>query len=189
MKGTINLRKLSFEEITNQRLTKENIKDQKRFPIYSVLDNIRSMYNVGSVFRTSDACRIEKLILCGMTAYPPRKEIEKTALGSVETVPWAYKYDSLDAVKSFKEKGITTIAVEHTTNSIDYRKVQIDFPVALVFGHEVDGVKEEVVKECDIAIEIPMFGVKQSLNLAVSYGIVLYEFVYLYLDQLNKLSN
>ncbi len=180
------MRKLSFEEVTDLRPSLEKLKTEERFPIYTVLDNIRSMYNVGSVFRTSDAARIAKLVLCGMTAHPPRKEIDKTALGSVESVPWQYVKETVDAVHFLKNQGIKIIAVEHTTNSIDYRDIKVDYPIALIFGHEVVGIKDEVIAMADHAIEIPMFGVKQSLNLAVAYGIVIYEFVYQFLNQQNK---
>ena len=179
------MRKLTFEEITNLRPTLEELKHKDRFPIYSVLDNIRSMYNVGSVFRTSDATRIKKLILCGMTAQPPRKEIEKTALGSVESVPWEYYKSSVDAVNALKKKGIQIVCVEHTSGSIDYIKANVNFPIALVFGHEVVGVKDEIIDLADQTIEIPMYGVKQSLNLAVAYGIVTYHFVHKYLDSIS----
>jgi len=176
------VRKLTHEEITESRPTLETLKDQQRFPIYSVLDNVRSMYNVGSVFRTSDAARIEKLVLCGMTAYPPRKEIDKTALGAVESVPWEYYKDSVEAVTMLKDKGVQIIAVEHTSRSIDFRKADVQYPIALVFGHEVLGVKDEIVEMADLSVEIPMYGMKQSLNLAVSYGIAVYQFVHHYLD-------
>ncbi len=177
------MKKLLFEEIKSQRLNIDQLNQEERFPIYSVLDNVRSMYNVGSVFRTSDATRIEKLVLSGMTAYPPRKEIEKTALGSVESVPWEYYKDSVEAVTSLKSQGIRIVAVEHTDQSIDYRHLDVSFPIALVFGHEVNGVKDEIIALADHAIEVPMYGVKQSLNLSVAYGIVVYQFVFQYLEQ------
>jgi len=175
------VRKLSHEEITSQRPTLKELSDKERFPIISVLDNIRSMYNVGSVFRTSDACRIERLVLCGMTAQPPRKEIEKTALGSVDSVPWNYYQNSVEAVSDLKNQGIQVVSVEHCSHSVDYRKLEVEYPVALVFGHEVTGVKDEIIELSDHAIEIPMYGVKQSLNIAVAYGIITYHFVNEYL--------
>jgi tRNA G18 (ribose-2'-O)-methylase SpoU len=140
------------------------------------------MYNVGSVFRTSDASRIEQLILCGMTAHPPRKEIDKTALGSVDSVPWVYYENTIDAIQRLKGDGISVVAVEHTDKSIDYRELNLAFPMAFIFGHEVYGINDEVLGVADHAIEIPMYGIKQSLNLAVSYGIVLYHFVHRYVD-------
>ena len=181
------MKKLSYEEIKSQRPSLEEHSKDKRFPIFSILDNIRSMYNVGSVFRTSDGARIEKLILCGMTAQPPRKEIDKTALGSVDSVPWEYFKDSVEAVMSLQKAGVQVIAVEHTDRSNDYRKLEVQYPIALVFGHEVSGIRDEVIELADHAVEIPMYGVKQSLNLAVSYGIAVYHFIHRYLDLQKKI--
>ncbi|MDH4128706.1 MAG: RNA methyltransferase [Spirochaetota bacterium] len=180
------MRKLTFEEITNSRICIEELNSKNRIPIYSVLDNIRSMYNVGSIFRTSDATRIEKLILCGMTAHPPRKEIDKTALGSVDSVPWEYVKDGVEAIKMLKDKGIKIVVVEQTDESCDYRDLNVTYPLALVFGHEVTGVSDEIINLADYAVEIPMYGVKQSLNVAVAYGIASYYYAHKYL-QSNKL--
>lgn len=178
------IEKLSYEELKSQRPSVEEHKGQERFPIYCVLDNIRSIFNVGSVFRTSDASRIKELILCGMTAHPPRKEIDKTALGSVETVPWKYFKTSKEAIGYLREKGCQIIAVEHTNQSVDYREMDVTYPIALIYGHEVAGIKDETIELVDAAVEIPMYGVKQSLNLSVSYGICTYHFVHQYLDSL-----
>lgn len=176
------IEKLSYEELKSQRPSVEEHQNQDRFPIYCVLDNIRSIFNVGAVFRTSDATRIKELVLCGMTASPPRKEIDKTALGSVETVPWKYFKSSEEAISYLKEQGCQIIAVEHTNKSVDYREFKPKYPIALIFGHEVAGIKDETMKLVDEAVEIPMYGVKQSLNIAVSYGVCTYHFVHKYLD-------
>lgn len=169
--------KLTYEEIKSQRSSPEELKGKTRFPIYVVLENIRSMYNVGAVFRTSDAACIQELILCGYTAVPPRKEIDKTALGATETVPWRHFPKALDAVQWLKRQGITVAALEHCKESRDLMTLDCPFPIALVVGNEVDGVSEEVVAACDFACEIPMYGMKQSLNAAVAYGIAVFQLV------------
>ena len=169
--------KLTYEEIKSQRSTLEELKDKTRFPIYVVLENIRSMYNVGAAFRTSDAARIQELILCGYTAIPPRKEIDKTALGATETVPWRHFPKAVDAVKWLKEQRSTVAALEHCQESKDLMTMDCHFPIALVVGNEVDGVSEEVVAACDFACEIPMYGMKQSLNAAVAYGIAVFQLI------------
>ena len=171
------LTKLTYEEIKSQRSSPEDLKEKARFPIYVVLENIRSMYNVGAAFRTSDAACIQELILCGYTAIPPRKEIDKTALGATETVPWRHFPKALDALKWLKEQGITVAALEHCKESKDLMTMDCPFPIALVVGNEVDGVSEEVVAACDFACEIPMYGMKQSLNAAVAYGIAVFQLV------------
>ena len=169
--------KLTYEEIKSRRSSPEELKGKTRFPIYVVLENIRSMYNVGAAFRTSDAACIQELILCGYTAVPPRKEIDKTALGATETVPWRHFPKALDAVQWLKVQGITVAALEHCKESRDLMTMDCSFPIALVVGNEVDGVSEEVVAACDFACEIPMYGMKQSLNAAVAYGIAVFQLV------------
>lgn len=171
------IRKLSYDEIKGDRFSAEQLKGLPRFPIYAVLENIRSMYNVGAAFRTSDAARIQELILCGYTAKPPRKEIDKTALGAVETVPWRHFPNALDAVRYLKDQGIRVAVLEHTDQSENLMAAELEFPLALVVGNEVDGVSEEVVGAADLALEIPMYGMKQSLNAAVAYGIAVFELV------------
>jgi len=170
-------RKLSFDEIKGQRHSPEDLKQKKRFPIYVVLENIRSMYNVGAAFRTSDAACIQELILCGYTARPPRKEIDKTALGATETVPWRYFETAVEAISHLKSKGVTVMALEHCDPGKDLMTMTCPFPIALVIGNEVDGVSEEVVAVCDLACEIPMYGMKQSLNAAVAYGIAVFQLI------------
>ncbi len=175
------MRKLTFEEITALRIPPEKIISIERFPIYALLDNIRSLYNVGSIFRTSDAVRLSKLFLTGITGYPPRKEIDKTALGAVETVPWEYQEDPLQIIQKLKGDGIQIVVLEHTTNSKAFYDVQYQFPSCLIVGNEVFGVRDEIIEKADLAIDIPMFGSKQSLNVTIAYGIVIYEMLFQYL--------
>jgi tRNA G18 (ribose-2'-O)-methylase SpoU len=172
------MRRLLHDEISKNRLTSEEINNSERNPIYVLIDNVRSLYNVGSIFRTSDGAMINKLILCGYTPHPPRHEIEKTALGSTQSVPWEYYKNPIDAIKKLKDAGIIIIALEHTDESIPYYCLKkSDFPMCLVIGNEIKGVQDEILKYADIAIEIPMFGIKQSLNVSVAYGIALYDLV------------
>lgn len=172
------MRKLSHDEIAARRLSRHSLSDAHRLPIYGMLDNIRSLYNVGSIFRTSDGACIRKLFLCGFTPHPPRKEIEKTALGATETVPWAYYPTAQECIAAVRAQGAKLCVLEQTTNSIPYYSVQkTDFPICLVVGNEISGVSPEIVRAADLAIEIPMFGTKQSLNAAVAYGIALFELV------------
>jgi tRNA G18 (ribose-2'-O)-methylase SpoU len=133
------------------------------------------------MFRTSDGALLSRLLLTGYTPKPPRKEIEKTALGATETVPWDYFQDPLDAVRELKRLGVNVCVLEHTNASIEYSQVKkTDFPICLVVGNEITGVSHEVIAQADCAIEIPMFGTKQSLNAAVAYGIALFELVRIY---------
>lgn len=166
-------RKLLHEEI--ERTPLERIADKPRHPLVIVVDNVRSLYNVGSIFRTCDAALVRKLYLCGYTPYPPRKEISKTSLSATESVPWEYAYDITDVLRRLKDEGLTIAALEHTTDSISCDDLRVEhFPLAVVVGNEVAGVSNEVLPFCDLAIEIPMHGVKQSLNVAVATGVLCY---------------
>ncbi len=170
------MKKLLHAEILGERISTEESKEIERFPVSVMLDNIRSLYNVGSIFRTCDSARVAKLIMCGFTPHPPRKEIEKTALGAVDTVPWQYEQDILKAIKEQKALGIKVIAVELTDKKRDYTSLTADdFPICLVLGNELSGISDEVLAECDDAIEIPMHGVKHSLNVGVAAGITIFE--------------
>ncbi|HIE52078.1 MAG TPA: TrmH family RNA methyltransferase [Armatimonadetes bacterium] len=171
------MRKLTQEEIAARRLTLGELQRVPRHPIYAVLDNIRSMWNVGSIFRTSDGARVTKVILCGITAQPPRPQIEKTALGSVESTPWMYYRETMDAIRDLKARGVRILVLEQTDESVNLFDLAVEFPVALVVGHEVWGIQEAVLAEADYAAELPMYGVKHSLNVAVAYGIAVYELV------------
>ncbi len=159
------------------RLTVEQFKSANKKPIIVILDNIRSLINIGSVFRTSDAFRIEHVYLCGITATPPHREINKSALGATESVSWSYSETTLAAIEECKEKGYEILAVEQADQS---QEPHLFNPskngVALIFGHEVDGVAQEVIDQSDAVIEIKQEGTKHSLNISVSAGVVLYEF-------------
>ncbi len=169
------MRKLLNSELN--RLSNEEFKKATKLPVIVVLDNIRSQHNVGSVFRTADAFRIHSLYLCGITATPPNPEIHKSALGAENTVDWKYFPDTLSAVKDLKNMGYILIAVEQVENStmLDNLKLTINNPLAVIFGNEVKGISQEIINECHYFIEIPQYGTKHSLNIAVSAGIVLWE--------------
>jgi len=172
------MRKLKNSEL--DRLSVEEYKEIEKTPITVILDNIRSCNNIGSVFRTSDALLIEKVMLCGITATPPNTEIHKTALDAEKSVPWEYFENTEDAVNQLKENGYSVFAVEQVENSV----MLPDFApekgkkYALIFGNEVKGVQQSVVNLCDGAIEIPQYGSKHSFNISVSAGIVLWDLVY-----------
>ncbi len=175
------MRKLTHSEISKYRFSKEQLVNESRFPIYVLLDNIRSLYNVGSIFRTSDGARIQKLYLTGYTPYPPRKEISKTALGSTETVPWEYYNNPLEAIEKIKSEQIKICVLEHTSESKPYFTIsENDYPLCLVVGNELTGVSKEIIEKAELAIDIPMFGLKQSLNVAVAYGIAVFDLVKIY---------
>ena len=171
------MKKLSMEELG--RVTPEEYKKQKKTPVVLVLDNIRSMHNVGSAFRTCDAFNVERLYLCGITATPPQKEISKTALGATESVDWAYKESVSELATELKSEGYAIIIVEQTDSSLMLQ--EFDFAqygkIALFVGNEVFGISEELLPLCDAAVEIPQFGTKHSLNVAVATGITLWEAV------------
>ncbi|HBS11813.1 MAG TPA: RNA methyltransferase [Flavobacteriaceae bacterium] len=169
------MRKLKNSEL--DRLTVEKFKSSQKTPLIVVLDNIRSLNNIGSVFRTSDAFLIEKIYLCGITAKPPHKDIHKTALGSTDSVAWEYVEDTLNLIEKLKDAKIKTIAIEQTENAVqlqDFKPVKGD-KLAVIFGNEVKGVQQEVVSACDICVEIPQYGTKHSLNISVSCGVVLWD--------------
>lgn len=172
------IKKLSHAELVSRRLSADDVHRAPRPPVYALLDNVRSMYNVGSVFRTSDGARIAGLYLTGFTPHPPRKEISKTALGATETVPWWYYREPGAAIKELRDKQIRLCVVEHTDRSVPYTQVlPQEFPICFIFGNELTGVSPVFLDAADMAIEIPMFGAKQSLNVAVAYGIVIFEMI------------
>lgn len=169
------MRKLANDELDRKNV--EEFKASEKTPIIVVLDDVRSLHNIGSVFRTCDAFLVEKVYLCGITATPPNKEIHKTALGATETVEWEYAKDVVEVVKSLKESGVSVQSVEQVENSVmlnDF-KVTEGVKYALVFGNEVKGVNQEVVNLSDGVIEIPQLGTKHSLNISVSAGIVIWD--------------
>lgn len=160
-----------------QRPSVEAFKSQPKLPVTLVLDNVRSMHNVGSAFRTSDAFAIQQIVLCGITGVPPHREIEKTALGATQSVTWYHTSDTLQALQQLRQEGYRIIAIEQARESIplhQFRPLQTE-KYALVFGNEVHGVAEEVMEFVDGCIEIPQSGTKHSLNIAVSVGIVLWD--------------
>ena len=169
------MRKLQVEELC--RMTVEEFKEAKKIPLIMVLDNIRSLHNVGSVFRTADAFRLQGIYLCGITACPPAAEIHKTALGAEDTVSWNYFEDTMTAVKKLKDEGYEVIAVEQVEGSYKLGTFKIDHmkKYALIMGNEVKGVRQDVVDACDGALEIPQYGMKHSLNVSVSAGIVMWD--------------
>ncbi len=160
-----------------ERLSKDAFQTAEKSPLVVVLDNVRSMHNVGSVFRTCDAFLVEKIYLCGFTPCPPHREIQKTALGATETVAWESATSTKELILTLKENGFTIFAIEQTHNSIaldEFKHVK-EAKIALVFGNEAEGVDEEVINQCNGAIEIPQFGSKHSFNISVSAGIVLWD--------------
>jgi len=175
-------KKLKLWELN--RKTEAEFREQKKFPIVVVLDDIRSLNNIGSFFRTADAFNIEKIILFGITASPPHKDIHKTALGSTETVRWEHQEDKLLCLKDLKNNGYELCVLEQTEQTTLLQEVSTlpNRPTALVFGNEVNGVAQELVDFSDRIIEIPQFGTKHSLNVSVCAGIVMWEFCKKYIE-------
>ncbi len=174
-KTMITMRKLKNSELNRKSV--EVFKTTPKTPFVLVLDNVRSLNNIGSIFRTADAFLIEAIYLCGITACPPHKDIHKTALGATDSVNWEYFNSAIEAINKLKSQGYTILAIEQTENSVMLDKFT---PVkglkyALVFGHEVKGVDQEIVDMCDLSIEIPQYGTKHSFNISVSAGIVLWD--------------
>jgi len=169
------MRKLENSEL--DRLSVDGFKAVTKTPLIVILDNIRSLNNIGSVFRTSDAFRIEKIYLCGITATPPHKDIQKTALGSTESVDWDYAQSTLELVKKLQSKDVQVLSIEQAENATMLNKFtpKANTTYALVFGNEVKGVSQEVVSLSDQVIEIPQYGTKHSLNISVSCGVVLWD--------------
>ena len=169
-------KKLKLDEL--YRLSSEQFKNAPKNPFVIVLDNVRSMHNVGSVFRTADAFLVDKIYLCGITGIPPHKEINKTALGATETVAWEYAPTTLELINNLKSDGYQIVCLEHTSESISIQKFcpKKDQKYALIFGNEVFGVSDEVIEKANICVEIPQFGTKHSLNISVAAGIVIWDF-------------
>jgi len=174
------MHKLSMEELN--RLNKEDFEKVEKLPIIIVLDNIRSLSNVGAFFRTADAFRIGELVLCGITACPPHREIHKTALGADETVKWRYYESTETACQALKEEGYRLFAVEQVEGSVSLQDFKFEPHTAYIFGNEVEGVSEGALPYCDGAIELPQAGTKHSINVSVCAGIVMWKaFEMLYL--------
>ncbi len=171
-----------MRKLKNSELNRPDIntyKRTKKIPVIVVLDNIRSLNNIGSVFRTADAFLIKEIYLCGITAQPPHKDIHKTALGATDSVDWRYFSTTLEAINSLKKKNTCIVSVEQVENAIPLHKFEINpqKTYALIFGNEVKGVQQDVINQSDYCVEIPQFGTKHSLNISVSTGIVLWQFV------------
>lgn len=160
------------------RLTTEAFKASRKIPLVVVLDHVRSLNNVGSVFRTSDAFRVEAIYLCGITACPPHAEIHKTALGAEKSVDWLYFKDTMEAVEKLKAEGYVVCAIEQAEGSTMLDKLLLDKTkkYAVILGNEVKGVQQNVVDNCDMCVEIPQYGTKHSLNVSVTAGIVIWDF-------------
>lgn len=169
------MRKLTMPEL--QRLTVEEFKTVQKIPVVVVLDNIRSQNNTGSVFRTADAFLLERILLCGITATPPHREIQKTALGATESVEWQYFNSTIEAVKILREQGYTIVAVEQVDGStmLDKFVPEPGKKLALIFGNEINGIDNEVLELTDTFLEIPQFGTKHSINVSVAVGIVIWD--------------
>lgn len=169
------MRKLLNREL--ERKTLEQFRKSEKSPFIIVLDNVRSHSNVGSIFRTADAFLTEAIYLCGITSKPPHREIQKTALGATESVAWKYFAKTSDAIMELKDHGYIIIGVEQAEGSVELQEMDIEKEkkYALVFGHEVNGVDQDVLNRCDNCVEIPQFGTKHSFNIAISVGIVLWE--------------
>ncbi len=175
-----------MEKTKNEDLGRISVEDflkTEKMPVVIVLDNVRSALNVGSVFRTADAFRVSKIYLCGITPIPPNRDILKSALGATETVQWEYADSTLKVIEQLKQQGFYLAAIEQTKNSIPLQEFEMpeQKQLALFFGHEVDGVSQEVINVCDVAIEIPQQGTKHSLNISVCAGIVVWEIFKKYL--------
>ncbi len=169
------MRKLKLTELN--RLDTDGYKTAEKLPITIILDNIRSAHNVGSIFRTTDGFAFQKIILCGITATPPHKEINKTAIGATASVDWSYEKDIISTLVTLRSKGTTILGIEQTTSSVSLMEYAIpkERPLAIVFGNEVNGLSDSVLPLLDIAIEIPQFGTKHSFNVAVCAGMTMWE--------------
>jgi tRNA G18 (ribose-2'-O)-methylase SpoU len=175
------MKKLSHSEILKERLIADEALTADRHPVYVMVSNVRSMYNVGSIFRTCDSALVAELILCGFTPHPPREEIAKTALGAVNSVPWKYFDMEKEAIDYLRQKGVKVIALEITDKKRQYTSLTPDeYPLCILLGNELTGLDNEVLAMCDDAVEIPMYGVKHSLNVAVAAGIAVFEAVKIY---------
>jgi len=158
-----------------RNMSSEELAPVPRNPVHVVLDNLRSAFNVGSIFRTADAGAVEHIHLCGMSAHPPHRKLEKTALGAFDYVPWSYHERTTRALDALREDGIPIVAVEVTDRAVSHVAYEWPKPVAVVFGNEVTGINEKVLRRCDAAVAIPMKGYKNTINVATAFGVVLYE--------------
>lgn len=174
--GELSYRKLKITEMN--RISVQQFHEIEKIPLVVVLDHVRSLYNVGSVFRTSDAFRVNEVVLCGITATPPHTEIHKTALGAEESVSWRYFKDTMEAAQSLRSEGYTLLAIEQCEGSMMLQDFQPDKTkkYAVILGNEVKGVQQSVIDSCDGCLEIPQFGTKHSMNVSVTAGIIIWHF-------------
>ena len=175
--------KRTNDELKADRPTISELSIIPRLPISILVENVRSVHNVGSIFRSADGFGAEKIYLSGYTAYPPRKDLSKTALGSEDAVPWEYLEDPIKMAKQIKNKGIKLVLLEQTVSSNSIYDIRWEFPICFIIGNEVEGVSEELSKTADIHAEIPMRGIKQSLNVSVATGVAGYEFSRIYANE------
>ncbi|GAB5401586.1 MAG: RNA methyltransferase [Aureisphaera sp.] len=168
-------RKIKNSEL--ERISVEEFQSQEKTPLILILDNIRSLNNIGSVFRTADAFLVQKIYLCGITAQPPHKDIQKTALGATESVLWEYRKSTLDLVLELQQQGVFVTSIEQAEDAVSLEQFELnsDTTYAIIFGNEVKGVQQEVVSKSDAVIEIPQYGTKHSLNISVSCGVVVWD--------------
>lgn len=171
----MSIEKIPHEEIQKRKPSVPEVRLKKRLPVYAIFENVRSLYNVGAMFRTSDAALVSKVFLAGITPRPPHAGIDKSALGAADVVPWEYCRDCRAVIEKLKSKGVNVVALELTRQSVPYFKMKYDFPVCLVVGSEVDGIDQKTLDLCDCAIDIPMLGCANSLNVSTAYGIALFE--------------
>ena len=165
------MRKLTHDEL----LARQQNRNASKLPFAAILNNIRSLYNVGSIFRTADGAGINKLYLCGITGHPPDQKISKTALGAEERVSWEHSWDVLFVISRLKEEGYQIVLLEQTKESIPYQTFEPQFPVCLIVGNEISGISDQILSLCDAAVEIEMAGHKNSLNVTVAFGVVAYH--------------
>ena len=173
--GASSRRKLTDLELKRARPSLDDVRNTPRLPIYALIEDVRSLFNVGSMFRTADALHLSRLYLCGYTGFPPRHEITKTALGAEHTMPWEKHTRSVDLARRLKSQGMLLVALEQTTDSVDFWEAPIRFPVCFMVGNEVVGLSDRLVALADLCLELPMAGVKQSLNVATAFGVLGYE--------------
>jgi tRNA G18 (ribose-2'-O)-methylase SpoU len=169
-------RKLTHSELISRQVNRQkSVTHENQLPFCAVLNNVRSLYNVGSIFRTADGVGLKKLWLCGITGHPPSAQISKTALGAEEVVPWEHRWDALTVVRELKEKGYQIVFLEQTAKSVSYETFQPKVPICLVVGNEISGVADGLLQLCDASVEIDMVGLKNSLNVTVAFGVVAYH--------------
>ena len=168
-------RKPTDLELKRARPSLDDLRNTPRLPIYALIEDVRSLFNVGSMFRTADALHLSRLYLCGYSGFPPRHEITKTALGAEHTMPWEKHAKAVDIARRLKSQGMLLVALEQTNDSVDFWEAPIRFPVCFMVGNEVVGLSEELVALADLCLELPMMGVKQSLNVATAFGVLGFE--------------